>query len=105
MPFLQLTSSHIAQSHLSRPSGESSKIVPTLMENCRFGCVPLHSQILRVERNRTSLLPQVGQMAPSGQRRAITYSRQKSASEKQIIASCRVFGSMAKYARKQLLSQ
>ena len=33
MPFLQLTASHMAGSHLSKPIGESSKIVPTLAEN------------------------------------------------------------------------
>ncbi len=33
MPFLQLTTSHKAASHLSRPKGESSKIVPVLSEN------------------------------------------------------------------------
>jgi hypothetical protein len=33
MPFLQFTISHIAQSHLSRPMGESSKMVPTFSEN------------------------------------------------------------------------
>ena len=34
MPFLQLATIHIAGSHLSRPMGESSKMVPTLTENC-----------------------------------------------------------------------
>lgn len=36
MPFLQLTTSHIATSHLSKPIGESSMIVPTFAENWRF---------------------------------------------------------------------
>ena len=44
MPFLQLAISQTAGSHLSRPSGESSKMVPTLSENFRFGCLVLHSQ-------------------------------------------------------------
>ena len=35
-PFLQFTKSHITGNHLSRPRGESSKIVPTFRENfCR----------------------------------------------------------------------
>ena len=44
MPFLQLLMSHIAGSHLSKPSGESSKIVSTLTENWRLGCRTLHCQ-------------------------------------------------------------
>src|ERR1700736_1888835 len=41
IPFLQFTKSHAAGSHLSRPIGESSKMVPTLSENFRFGCLVL----------------------------------------------------------------
>ena len=51
MPFLQLAISHRASSHLSRPSGESSKMVPTLTENCRFACFSLHCQMRRVAMN------------------------------------------------------
>ena len=44
MPFLQFTTCHIASSHLSRPIGESSKIVPVLDVNCRAACGALHCQ-------------------------------------------------------------
>ena len=40
MPFLQFESSHMAGSHLSRPMGESSKMVPTLSENFCLGASP-----------------------------------------------------------------
>ena len=33
IPFLSFTTCHIAASHLSRPSGESSKMVPVLTVN------------------------------------------------------------------------
>jgi hypothetical protein len=45
MLFLLLGMSQIAGSHLSKPSGESSKIVPTLRENSFLH--PLHFEILR----------------------------------------------------------
>ncbi len=61
---------HAAVSHLSKPRGESSKVLPTLIENCLRGCFCLHSQMRRVEMKRMSLLPQVGQVTPCGQRRA-----------------------------------
>ncbi len=48
IPFLLLATSHIAGSHLSRPSGESSKIVPSLIEYCFLQA--LHFQSLRVVR-------------------------------------------------------
>ena len=38
MPFLQFTSIHMTGSHLSKPSGESSKMVPTFSENFCFPC-------------------------------------------------------------------
>lgn len=34
MPFFALAMHHTATNHLSRPSGLSSKIVPTFVENC-----------------------------------------------------------------------
>ena len=40
MPFLQFTISHMAVSHLSRPSGESSKMVPVFSENLACSCLP-----------------------------------------------------------------
>ena len=38
------------------------------MENCRRSCFWLHFQSRRVFRKLTFLLPQVGQLTPSGQR-------------------------------------
>jgi hypothetical protein len=38
----------MAANDLSKPSGLSSKIVPTLDENCRRGCFSLHSHMRRV---------------------------------------------------------
>src|SRR6267378_7033967 len=68
MPFLQLDASHIAGSHLSKPIGESSKIVPTLAENFCFGCGVLHFQTFAFSRNVTLSEPQRGQCTPCGQR-------------------------------------
>src|SRR5712692_5012295 len=75
-PFLQLTTIHIAVSHLSRPRGESSKIVPVFSVNCGASCFSRQCQRLYFSRNSTFLLPQRGQVTPSGQRRATRYSRQ-----------------------------
>ncbi len=74
------------------PSGESSKMVPTLMENCFRGCFALHSQSLRVERKRTSVRPQVGHSTPLGQRSETMNSRQVSGSAKWRTASRSVRG-------------
>src|SRR5277367_1723364 len=79
-PFLQLQIIHAAVSHLSIPSAESSKILPTLMLNCFRGCLFLHSQRRRVAMKRTSLLPHVGHSTPFGQRRAAKKSMQRSGS-------------------------
>ena len=68
MPFFAFTSSHIAGSHLSRPMGESSNTVSTLMENWRRGCSSRHFHTRRVERNDTARLPQVGHWTPLGHR-------------------------------------
>src|SRR6478672_2595487 len=79
-----------AGSHLSRPSGESSKIVPTLTENCFLQ--PLHFQIRRVLRKEGSPALQRGQVTPLGQRSLATKARLTSASEKNLTASSRVWG-------------
>src|SRR5436305_3441490 len=79
-------------SHFSMGSGESSKIVPTLMENCFRACLALHSQSLRVAMNRTSVRPQVGQTTPFGQRSATMNSRQVSGLSKWRTASRSVRG-------------
>ncbi len=52
-PFLQLTTIQKAVIHLSMPSGESSKMVPTLTLNCFLH--PLHNHISRVRRNECLL--------------------------------------------------
>ena len=57
---MQFASIHIAQSHLSRPMAESSKIVPTLTEYCFLHS--LHFHIKRVVRNDAFLLEQRGQI-------------------------------------------
>ena len=48
MPFLEFAMSHTAGSHLSSPSGDSSKIVPTLTLYCFLQA--LHFQTRRVVR-------------------------------------------------------
>jgi hypothetical protein len=66
MPFFAFASSQIAGSHLSRPKGLSSKIVPSLTENC----LPQsrHFQMRRVLRKPGFLASQAGQVTPLGQR-------------------------------------
>src|SRR5579871_689860 len=88
MPFLQLTSIQSAGSHLSRPMGESSKIDPTLTENCFSQA--RHFQIIRVFRKVTSLLSQCGQVTPSGQRSEAMKLMATSLSAKNLTASSRV---------------
>src|SRR5207245_6531054 len=78
MPFLALAMSQIAANHLSSPSGESSKMVPTLDENCRFGCLTWHSHRRRGGMKRTSAAPQVGQVTPLGHRISTMKARQVS---------------------------
>src|SRR5947209_18821717 len=94
-PFLQLTTIHIAVSHLSNPSGESSMIVPVLSVNCGAACFSRQCQRLYFSRNRSFLDPQRGHDTPSGQRRTERYSRQFAGSAKYTIASWSVFGSLA----------
>lgn len=48
MPFLALAINQIAVSHLSKPKGESSNMVPTLRENLARGCFIALEQISRV---------------------------------------------------------
>src|SRR6266513_4476925 len=92
MPFLRFAASHIAGNHLSKPIGESSKIVPTFTENFCFGCAFLHFQSLAFARNVTFLEPQCGHFTPRGQRNATRNCKQASTSEKYRTASRNVFG-------------
>src|SRR5208283_3232055 len=91
IPFLAFTIIQKAGSHLSNPSALSSKIVPTLTENC----LPhsRHFQILRVARNPASDLWQQGQITlPSGQRTEAMKFKAVSASAKYLIAAVSVSG-------------
>src|ERR1019366_2101898 len=103
MPFLQFTICHIAASHLSRPIGDSSMIVPVFKVNCGAGCFARQCQRLYFSRNRTSLLPHFGHSTPLGQRRATRYSRQFAGSAKYTIASWSVVGSMTQVCRNRLI--
>src|SRR2546430_259514 len=87
IPLRLLATSHIAVSHLSRPSAESSMMVPDLRLNCRRGWRLEHCQRLCLGWNLTLSLPQVGQMTPLDHRRGTTYSRQLSWLEKVTTAS------------------
>ena len=51
MPFLQFTICHMAISHLSRPMGESSKMVPVFKVNCGASCFSRQCQRLYFSRN------------------------------------------------------
>src|SRR5271157_5200578 len=95
MPFLQFTICHMAVSHLSRPIGESSMMVPVLRVNWGASCLARQCQRLYFSRKSTSRLPQRGQVTPFGQRRLTKYSRQLAGSEKYTMASWRVVGSAA----------
>src|SRR6266436_2651654 len=92
MPFLQLDVSHIAGSHLSRPIGESSKIVPTLAENFCLGCGVLHFHTLAFSRNVTLSDPQRGQRTPLGQRISLKNSKAFLGLLKYVTASNKVSG-------------
>ncbi len=63
-PFLQFATIHIASSHLSSPMGESSKIVPTFIENWALGWRVLYCQTRRAGMYAASVRPQVGQITP-----------------------------------------
>src|SRR2546429_4333198 len=66
IPFLLLASIHSAGSHLSKPMGLSSKIVPSFTENCRPHS--RHFQMRRVLRKPGLPASHAGQVAPLGQR-------------------------------------
>src|SRR6266478_4548361 len=92
IPFLAFTMSQTAIIHLSMPSAESSKIVPTLTVNCFLH--PLQNHMRRVEIKECSVEPQRGQVTlPVGQRRDTAYSKVFCGSEKKLTASCNVLGS------------
>src|SRR5579863_4627160 len=90
MPFLQLTTNHMAGNHFSKAMGLSSKMVPILAENCFWQA--RHFQIRRVLRNDGSGAWQCGQVTPSGQCSRATNSRLVSLSAKNWMASSRVSG-------------
>src|SRR5438270_9911871 len=92
MPFLQFDASHIAGSHLSKPIGESSKIVPTFAENFCFGCGVRHFQTFAFSRNVTLCELQRGQRTPLGQRICLKNSKAFSGLLKYVTASKRVSG-------------
>ena len=68
IPLRLLPIIHTAGTHLSRPKGESSRIVPSLMLNWALGCRVLHWNMRREAMKPTSLEPHVGQTTPLGQR-------------------------------------
>src|SRR5438132_12975578 len=85
MPFFELASIQSAGGHLSSPMGLSSKMVPSLTENCRPQS--RHFQMRRVLRKPGSLASQAGQVTPLGQRREARKVSAVSLSEKYRIAS------------------
>src|ERR1022692_1502825 len=95
MPFLQFTICHIASSHLSSPTGESSMMVPVFKVNWGAACFARQCQRLYFSRKITSRPVQRGQTTPFDQRRFTKYSRQLTGSEKYTMASWRVVGSVA----------
>src|ERR1017187_7207786 len=68
IPLRLLATSHIAGSHLSRPSGESSITVPVFKVNWRRGCRLVHCQRLCRGGNVPFSLPHVGKMPLSPKR-------------------------------------
>src|SRR6266508_1329925 len=101
IPFFEFAMSQTAGSHLSSPSGESSKMVPSLTEYCFLQA--LHFQRRRVVRYEYSVPPQRGHFGPSGQRSFATNSVQTSRSEKYRIASRSVVGSAFSFIKVTLL--
>src|SRR5205823_11269976 len=85
MPFLLLASIHSAGSQRSNPMGLSSKIVPSLTENCRPHS--RHFQMRRALRKPGSLASHAGQVTPLGQRREARKVSAVSLSEKYRIAA------------------
>src|SRR6202142_2359258 len=91
IPFFAFTIIQNAGNHLSSPRGLSSKMVPTLTENCFL--VSRHFQILRVSRKATLDFWQQGQTTlPSGQRIETMNCNALSASAKYLIAPLSVSG-------------
>src|SRR5271157_440847 len=82
MPFLQLTTSQVAISHLSSGTGESSKMLPVLTLYCFRHSPFMHLKMRRVLRYETRLLSQCGHTGPSGQRIDATKSTHTSGLEK-----------------------
>src|SRR6266851_4427605 len=95
----------MAMSHLSRGRAESSKIVPTLQENCLRAWSALHSHMRRVEMKRTSSLPQVGHSTPLGHRRATMKLRQLLASAKYRMACWSVLGFFMASHTRQIVAE
>src|ERR1017187_5306252 len=87
MPFLELTTCHMTMSHLSRPIGESSMIVPVFKVNCGASCFSRQCQRLYFSKNSTFELPHLGQVTPFGQRRRTRKSRQLAGLAKYTTAS------------------
>src|SRR5436309_15569769 len=81
-----------AHSHLSSEIGESSITVPTFTEDCLSDSDSVHSQILRLFKNRTSFEPQRRHTTPAGQRSDTMKLSALSPVEKYLIASCRALG-------------
>src|SRR5712692_317953 len=93
MPFLQLASIHITGNHLSRPIGESSKIVPTFRLNFwrAWAGFAKHLNSLALGSQSTFSEPHAGHLTlPVPQRRRVMNSRQFSTSAKWMIACCKV---------------
>src|SRR5882672_2789849 len=81
----------MAQSHLSRPIGESSKIVPTLTENCFWQS--RHFHIRRVLRNESLSAAQRGHTGPLEPHLApATTLRHTWGSENVVAASIKLLG-------------
>src|SRR6266480_2447025 len=99
MPFLLLASIQSAGSHLSNPIGLSSKIVPSLTENCRPHS--RHFQMRRVLRKPGFPASQAGQVTPFGQRSAERKVSAVSLSEKYRIASVSELGKCLSFAMPQ----
>src|SRR5216684_550854 len=92
MPFLQLEINHIAQSHLSRPIALSSKIVPTLTENCFLQS--RHFHISRVVKKDSRFDAQRGHAGPSAHRSFAMKFTQVRGSEKCLMTSTKVCGTV-----------
>src|SRR5258705_8750267 len=90
MPFFALTISHIAVSHLSKPIGLSSMIVPSLTLKCFLQAKQI--QIRRVLTNEWRSDPQRGQViTPSRQRIQTIQPNAVSRLEKYLKASIKGF--------------